>query len=483
VSLRIPTSILQLTLIGFLTVSLPLIAALVFAVLQVDGLAGEGRRVVLDTAQAVRASRIIVEQVSAMERSAQQYRVLRDQSFYLHYVNRRAEFESAISVLSELELDEAQRQNLDQLISIERELYQSLKQVTQAENGAGLEIAEISPMLELARSLSFEVSQFIAGDADEMRRQAKRAKRLLAFIAVALIPATIILALVFTVLITKPLRRIDQEIRRLGSGEFTQPISMVGGPQDLRELSIRLDWLRMRLHELEEQKKSFLRSISHELKTPLSAIREAVELLKDGVVGTLTEDQLEVAAILRDNSIQLQKRIEDLLKFNLASSQPSHLRLSQFRIDELIRRVISDHRLSSRSKHLVIEAKLSKLEIGADKEKVKMIVDNLFSNAVKFSPMNARIVVGLTVNNGVIQLDVQDEGSGIEPKERDKVFEAFYQGRVPNKSHVKGTGLGLAIVKEYVNAHRGAITILDQEKGTHMRVLLPLEQNKDHKNE
>jgi two-component system sensor histidine kinase GlrK len=460
-----------------------LIAALVFAVFQVDGLAGEGRRVVLDTAQAVKASRIIVEQVSAMERSAQQYRVLRDQSFYLHYINRRSEFESAISVLSELELDDAQRQHLDEMIRIERDLYQSLKQVALAEDGAGLEIAEIPPMVELARSLSFEVSQFIAGDADEMRRQAKRAKRLLAFIAVALIPATIVLALIFTVLITKPLRRIDQEIRRLGSGEFTQPIAMVGGPQDLRELSIRLDWLRMRLHDLEEQKKSFLRSISHELKTPLSAIREAVELLNDGVVGTLTEDQLEVAAILRDNSIQLQKRIEDLLKFNLASSQSSHLRLSQFRMDELIHGVVSDHRLSSRSKNLVIEAKLSKSKVVADKEKIRIIVDNLFSNAVKFSPMDARISVGLIVNHGAVQLDVQDEGPGIDPKERDRVFEAFYQGRVPNKSHVKGTGLGLAIVKEYVNSHHGDITILNQEKGTHMRVLLPLEQHKDQKNE
>ena len=94
--LHIPTSILQLTLIGFSVVTLPLIAALVFAVMQVDGLAGHGRQVIFDTAQAVQASRIVVEQVSAMERSARQFLVLRDTSFYQHYLDRRAEMDRAI---------------------------------------------------------------------------------------------------------------------------------------------------------------------------------------------------------------------------------------------------------------------------------------------------------------------------------------------------------------------------------------------------
>ncbi|MEN8130651.1 MAG: HAMP domain-containing sensor histidine kinase [Pseudomonadota bacterium] len=469
-----PTSILQLTLIGFLVVSLPLIVALVFAVLQVDGLAGKGRRVVLDTAQAVGAGRIIVEQVSAMERSAHQFRILGDQSFYLHYVNRRAEFKSAIAILDALDLDDPQRQRLDRLIGLERDLYATLEEITLSDAVEVSGLAEFPPVVELARSLSFEISQSIAQDADEMRRQAKQAKQVLAFIAIALIPATVVLALTFTVLITRPLRRIDQEIRRLGSGEFSKPISIVRGPQDLRELSIRLDWLRTRLNELEEQKKSFLRDISHELKTPLSAIREGAELLNDGVVGPLSSEQLEVAAILRDNSLQLQKRIEDLLAFNVALSQSSQLRLERFWLDEIVSAVIFDHRLTIRSKNLHIDEKLAKVEVVADREKVKIIVDNLFSNAVKFSPASARIRIAVAAAGEVAQLDIEDQGPGIDVAERDRVFEAFYRGRVLQKGHVKGTGLGLAIVRQYVKAHHGDIKILDQAKGTHMRVYLPL---------
>jgi two-component system sensor histidine kinase GlrK len=445
-----------------------------FAVVQVDGLAGTGRRAVLDTAQAVKAGRIIVEQITAMERSARQYQILRDQSFYQHYVNRREEFTQAIALLSDLDLEIAQLSSLNQLIGLEQQVFDALETAALEEKAAPPGIADVPPMVELARSFSFEISQYIASDADEMRRQAKKSKRVLALISIALIPTTLVMVATFTVLITKPLRRIDQEIRRLGSGEFSTPITVGGGPQDLRELNIRLEWLRMRLNELEEQKTSFLRGISHELKTPLSAIREGAELLNDGVVGALSVEQQEVATILRDNSVRLQMRIEDLLKFNVALSQPSRLTLSRFRLDKVIQKVIADHRLSSRSKNLVIDTNLSELMMLGDREKVRIIVDNLLSNAIKFSPIGGRIRMGIACYDDVVLLDIQDEGQGIASKDRNRVFDAFYKGRFPDKGHVKGTGLGLAIVKEYVKAHHGEISILDQEKGTHMRVYLPV---------
>jgi two-component system sensor histidine kinase GlrK len=244
----------------------------------------------------------------------------------------------------------------------------------------------------------------------------------------------------------------------------------------LRELSIRLDWLRVRLNELEEQKRSVLRDISHELKTPLSVIREGAELLNEEVVGSLTPEQAEVAAILRDNSIQLQKRIEDLLKFNVAISQPSKLHVVQLQLDDTIRGVLADHRLISLSKQLAIEEKLAAVEICGDREKIKTIVDNLLSNAIKFSPMGGKVTVELVSNDNVAVVNVQDEGPGIDSQERHRVFEAFYQGHVSAKGHVKGTGLGLAIVQEYVKMHHGKVEILDQDKGAHFQLSLPLIQ-------
>ena len=475
--LHIPTSILQLTLIGFSVVTLPLIAALVFAVMQVDGLAGHGRQVIFDTAQAVQASRIVVEQVSAMERSARQFLVLRDTSFYQHYLGKRAEMDRAIAELLDLNLDAQQRVRLELLIRLEQDLYRAVQSALTGDEDTDATHREFPPLVEVARPLLFEISQFIARDAKEMRQQAKYAQRILLMLAISLIPASFVLAALFTVLITRPLRRIDQEIKRLGSGEFSKPIQ-VGGPEDLRELSTRLDWLRTRLNELEQQKISFLRDVSHELKTPLSAIREGVELLNDRVVGNLTPEQAEVASILRVNSLQLQQRIEDLLKFNIAISQSENLHLSRFKLDEVISGVIADHRLTYRSRKLVIDAQLARLNLFGDREKIRIIADNLLSNAIKLSPAGGRIRIGLTSVSGDAILDVHDEGPGIEPKDRNRIFEAFYQGHNPHSGHVKGTGLGLAIAKEYVKMHHGRIKVMHQLRGAHIRVRLPLERAK-----
>jgi two-component system sensor histidine kinase GlrK len=137
---------------------------------------------------------------------------------------------------------------------------------------------------------------------------------------VALVPVALFLVIGATILILKPIRQIEGALHRLGEGDFTRPVS-VSGPRDLEALGRQLDWVRMRLVELEEQKTRFMRQVSHELKTPLSAIREGAELLGDGSVGALSQDQLEVARILRQNALRLQRLIEDLLNYHTVQFQ------------------------------------------------------------------------------------------------------------------------------------------------------------------
>ena len=125
------------------------------------------------------------------------------------------------------------------------------------------------------------------------------------------------IALAFTRFIVRPIAELDASIRQLGSADFTRPIK-VRGPEDLRYLGEQLDWLRRRLTELEAQKNRFLRNVSHELKTPLTALREGAELLNDGIAGALAPQQQQVVAIMRDNSVKLQRLIEDLLDYQRA---------------------------------------------------------------------------------------------------------------------------------------------------------------------
>ncbi len=473
--LYLPTSIFQLTLIGFSIVVLPLVVALVGTVIQVDRLAAQMKDAVFNAARAVQSSRILVANVFAMERSAGQYYVLRDQSVLRRYRDQRAQLSQAIEVLSELSLGEEMRARLTQLSERERAVFDDLMALPKQLEGIEQSRKESPEWDDLVRPIPFAITQVIARDADDVSVKASQLQRLMLVQAVSLIPIALLMAILFSVLITRPLRQLAEAIRGLGGGEFSQPIR-VSGPQDLRDLSEHLEWLRTRLLEVEEQKANFLRHVSHELKTPLTAIREGTELLNEEVVGILNEEQSEVARILHKSGTQLQKQIEDLLKFNTALTQdylPSRVPVN---LTDLVKTVVDEHKLARLSRQIQIVTHLQYLSVDGDPEQLRVVVDNLISNAIKYSPDGGTVNIYLTRSEAHACIDVKDEGPGIEPKLREKVFEPFFQGPIAPRGPIKGTGLGLAISHKYVKLHQGTIDAINASRGAHMRVTLPMKQ-------
>jgi two-component system sensor histidine kinase GlrK len=278
------------------------------------------------------------------------------------------------------------------------------------------------------------------------------------------------LAILFAVLIARPIRQLDLAVRRMGTADFTHAIE-VNGPQDLRYLGQRLEWLRSRLQELEEQQNRFLRHVSHELKTPLTAVREGAELLRDNVGGTLSSEQREIVRIVRENSLSLQKLIEDLLTFHQtrAMGPPT---LGTVSLPDVVRLVVKEHKLAAIARLVTVSANLGSASVIGDTEKIRTVVDNLVSNAIKYSPRSGTIALDLGIENRFAVLDVIDEGPGIEREERQRIFESFYQGRPPAEGRVKGSGLGLAIAREYALVHGGRIEASDRadgNRGAHFR--------------
>jgi two-component system sensor histidine kinase GlrK len=130
-----------------------------------------------------------------------------------------------------------------------------------------------------------------------------------------------------------------------------------------------------------------------------------------------------------------------------------------------------------RSKNLSLNLSASDLQIEADENKIEVIIDNLLSNAIKFSPAGGTIRVQLRRRGSDAVIDFMDEGPGISPEERGRVFEPFYLGNTVYTGPVKGTGLGLAIVREYATVHQGSAEIIDDgSPGAHLRVILPTRQ-------
>jgi two-component system, NtrC family, sensor histidine kinase GlrK len=274
--------------------------------------------------------------------------------------------------------------------------------------------------------------------------------------------------------IARPIRQIDSAIRSLGDGVFSHPIT-VSGPRDLELLGERLEWLRLRLAEVEQDKLKFLRHVSHELKTPLTALREGADLLSEGVLGRLQPEQQEVAKILISNTAQLQSLIEDLLNFSVAHQKEATLQIENVNMSNLVHRVIKDQKLALMSKQIQLKLDIETILFKGDKEKLRIIIDNLLSNAVKFSPRKGVVGIFIKKHGKDLAIDVIDKGPGIDSIEKEKIFEAFYQGKTIAEGHIKGTGLGLSIVRDYVEAHGGIVAVNDKSRhGAHLSLRLPI---------
>lgn len=471
-----PRSFSKLLLVGFMLVALPLIAALITSAIAVDRLANRSQTAVYQAVQATQSSRRLSELLTAMERSARQIVILNDRSLLGAYKVSRAQFQEISAQFAELPFDLEQRADLGAINKTEQQIFDAL--TNPAIKPATLQ-AQVSKYIELsyrAQAITAKSGELIDREVEAMRKAASDAQRIMLWQGLALIPVVIFLVGGFTILISRPIRQIDAAIREMGSGKFNTPIA-VSGPEDLKHLGQRLEWMRQQLVDLEQQKNRFLQQISHELKTPLTALREGAQLLSDDVVGKLTPEQREIAQILRQNSIKLQQKIEDLLNYGSIQFHKLKLDLAPVNPRRLWDRVEHNQKLALQAKNLTVQAQIADVMLNADAEKIRVMLDNLLSNAIKFSPAGGTITVNMRSDGGNLAIDVIDEGPGIAA-DRQRVFEPFYQGRIEGSGPVKGSGLGLSIVKEYVAAHGGSVEVVAEPgaRGAHLRVQLPLKQ-------
>lgn len=474
-----PKSIRRLLLGGFMIVVVPLLAALIHTTYEVDKLVAQGQRALFATVRATQSSQLLLEAITDMERNARQFKVLGDPALLNVYNENHQKFTDTVRRLLALNLPETQRQRLDAMVRIEEEIAETLTAFPHDAPETAEAVDRFTSLAFDAREILVDNRKLVEGEVATLESKGTDVQRGLVVQAMALAPAALVLAGFFTLLINRPIQQVDKAIRRLGDGDFSQPAKIVG-PRDLEQLGERLNWMRTRLLEVEHEKNRFLRHISHELKTPLTAIREGAELLNEGVVGHLNNQQGEITAILRDNTLQLQKLIENLLDFNIASSRSSKLRIERVPLRSLIYNVLTDHKVAVLARQLVLDVALDPVALEGDRAKLQTLMDNLISNAIKFSPEKGRLQINLRARDGQAVIEVADSGPGIPEAERRRVFDAFYQGSNVANGHVRGTGLGLSIAREYAQAHGGYIEVIDREgTGACLRVVLPLEQTED----
>jgi two-component system, NtrC family, sensor histidine kinase GlrK len=470
-----PRSFLKFILLGFLLVSLPLVYALAEMILSLDRLESQGRQEVVQAAQAGRTSRLLYEQATTLERIARQHLILEDSALLEEYGRLREEFRQTTNQLAALPLEPGSQETLEKLADRESRLHKLLTAPRRGSEAAD-ELADgYSKLVDGAQSMLAASNQLTQRAIERLQETATQGREKWIYMGLATVGIAIALAIVFATLIARPIRQLDLAIRQMGSADFTHAIE-VTGPQDLRYVGQRMEWLRGRLSELEEQQARFLRHVSHELKTPLTAVREGAELLRDDVGGKLTPEQRDIVRIVRDNTLSLQKLIEDLLAYQQTRAmEPAAL--GPVALPDVVARVVREQRLAAVARMIAFEAKIEPATVIGDTEKLRTIIDNLLSNALKYSPRNATVRLNVTAKDGFAVLDVIDEGRGVALADRKRIFESFYQGPPPVDGRIKGSGLGLAIAREYALAQGGSIEVAgraDGKSGAWFRLSLPL---------
>jgi two-component system, NtrC family, sensor histidine kinase GlrK len=482
-------------LLGLAFIAVPLLVAIVNAALQMRKLADTSRQLVVEGVSTARSSQDLKSQIESLDRIAQLYQV--DSKFLDLYREQDAQLtETRLNLAQHLQSRPA-RQALEAFGELQSAISaavvaapKSVEQGTDADRadgqdpgggGADARTAELKDLSQrfaqlaamadrIAQQSEAEIDAQVAG----IQRRTLAAQRRLFWQSTLLLPLTLAAILVVTLAIGRPLGHIDRAISELGAGNYSRPIT-VSGPTDLERLGHQLEWLRARLLDHAQERSRFLRHMSHELKTPLANIREGTELLMDGAVGELDSNQREVAGILRENSIKLQRMIENLLSFSAWQTSSVGLETTEFRLRPLVKQVLENQQLTLLGQRVRLDVKVEDVTLVADRGKLRLILDNLLSNAIKYSPKGGTIHIAARTSNSQLVLDVADSGPGIPLDERAHIFDAFYTGRAPKGVSVKGTGIGLSVVLEFVSAHGGTVQIVDGEfPGAHFRITMPL---------
>jgi two-component system sensor histidine kinase GlrK len=471
-----PRSFFSLLLSGFIFVALPLVIALVSSIQILDGLVQQGAVAVFRSVNRIDSSRKVAEQLHAQERTARLYLVL-GEAEQLQEVNTSFRtLEELLNQFAALNAENDLAPLIEQLQLRERHLVTALNDAAgdsesgrQARETALTGYGEIGALAAQLERLS---NTLMIREVDLLKERVQNNKKALVWQVSGLIGFSVLLVVFFISLINKPVSQLDHGIERLGEGDFTTPI-IVLGPRDLEVIGEKLDWLRKRLNSLDREKVKMLAHISHELKTPLSSIKEGAGLLKDGLVGPLSANQAEVVGILDKNCNKLQRLIQNILDFNMAQAKELPLDIQQVRLDGLIDEVAEDHRHALLARNIRLTSRLQPATVSGNRKQLKAVVDNLLANAIKFTPDNGEVGIFMKIKSNKINVLVEDTGPGIAEEDRSQIFQPFYQGSQKNRSVVKGSGLGLAISKEYVQHCGGTLRLLPSSHGARFSVTLP----------
>ena len=459
----------------FLT-SLLVIAVLagvgVWSLAAVGRLVSVNREITTETGPALRLAASLRDRVQALGRLEARHAILRDARYATLWEESAARLAADLHALHALVRSDAEHARLADVVAAFEEYRRVVgAEVRRAGGGTGGRplLARVDTRLDALMDATH--ARVTAATAEAARLEARTWTGVLIALGAALTLAVAGTALI-AYRMTGSLATLTAATEAVAAGEFREPVPAPGA-DEIGRLARAFNRMAARLREHDETRQEFFATLSHELRSPLTTVREGANLLGDEVAGPLTDKQRRLVQIIGGSSDRLLRLVNQILELSRLRAGALTLERGPVDLDRVVGRAADELRPQAEEAGVALERERvgdGRFITLGDEERLVQVFVNLIANAVRFTPRGGRITVRLVDAGPEIEAQVEDTGVGIPSDALPFVFDSYRQAH----GRRGGTGLGLAVARGFVQAHGGRITAESHEgKGSRFSVLLP----------
>ena len=423
----------------------------------IDRLVDQNREIRLVHSRLEAAGLELGEAVARLAEFSEKMRALGDPAYEQAAVGAKNDIQAQITALRDLPLEGAEGRAVERLAAVWNEI---IARESYPERAA---IEDMYTHIYALTEVSREEARLAV---EEGAAQVARARKASIMIASSALLGAGLLALALVRMVVGPVRRVGAATRALAGGEFSKR-ARLSGPPELAMLAEDFNAMAVRLGELDRLKEDLLSNVSHDLKAPLASMHETNELLLDEVPGPLTPPQRNLIRLNQGSNARLSRMVSDLLDLSRLQGGAMTYAIQRHDLARLARIGVRDLAgvANTREIRVDVEVPTGPVWVDCDETLILRVIENLLSNAIRYSPDGGRIRVEVgPVPVGMVALAVLDQGRGIPDEHKTRIFERFYRVNSKHKGGL-GTGIGLTIAKSIVEGHGGTIRVEDAVGG------------------